>query len=260
MNFFRSVANIFRIAHIAVRELIYERVFYVLLCFSILSVGLSLLLGQMTYAEQYKLTLDFMLAGMQISMILFSIFVGISLFQKELQMGSVSMVLSKPISRTTFLLGKFLGQVVVQIGVTSAMALVTIGICSAFQSVEVVPILQTALMIIYEVTIITAVTYLFAVNAGGMTTAVVTLCFFSVGHMRETVSKNLNPSSTVVWIWRGVRNIFPDLEAFNIKAMAAYGITVAPADMAWATLYAACCVVFYLILAAICFSRKDILT
>ena len=59
--------NLMRIAWIAIRELLYERVFYVLVSFAAVSLGLSLLLGQMTYAEQYKLTLDFMLAGIEIS-------------------------------------------------------------------------------------------------------------------------------------------------------------------------------------------------
>ena len=54
------IANI---AWIAIRELLYEKVFYVLVLFCVMALGLSLLLGQLTYAEQAKLTLDFMLAG-----------------------------------------------------------------------------------------------------------------------------------------------------------------------------------------------------
>jgi len=104
------------ISWIAVRELIYERVFHLLFSFVGLALILSILLGQLTYGEQTKLTIDFMLGSAHIAVILFSIFMGISLFQRELQMGSISMLLSKPVSRTSFLAGKYLGQILVQLG------------------------------------------------------------------------------------------------------------------------------------------------
>ena len=167
MSVFQPVVRSTRIAWIAVRELFYERVFYILLTFAVASLGASLMLGQLTYAEQAKLTLDFMLGGMQLSMILFSVFMGISLFQRELTLGSVSMVLSKPISRGTFLLGKFLGQLTVQTLVISAMALMTLAVSAAnSETVPVAAILQTVILILFEVSVVTAVTYFFAVNAG----------------------------------------------------------------------------------------------
>jgi len=252
--------KLFLIAWVAVRELLYERVFYVLLSFSVLSLGLSLLLGQMTYAEQYKLTLDFMLAGIQLSMFLFSIFVGIGLFQREMALGSVSMVLSKPVSRTTFLLGKFLGQCIVQLAVCIAMTVVTLAICSNYDDISYKSVIQTVLLIYYEITLLTAITYFFAVNSGAITTAVVTICMFCVGHLRESVTQNMQSASVYYNISRLAKNVVPDLEMFNMKAFAAYGYTISLTEMGWATIYAICCVTFFLTIASVTFSRKDILT
>jgi Cu-processing system permease protein len=252
--------NLIRIAWIAIRELLYERVFYVLVSFALLSLGLSLLLGQMTYAEQYKLTLDFMLAGIEISMALFSIFMGISLFQREISLGSVSMVLSKPIARHTFLLGKYLGQILVQLAVTAAMVAVTISMTIYHEQSVVAPILQAAIMIFFEVAVLTAITYFFAVNAGAITTAVVTLCLFALGHLRDSVSKNLGGEFSVQTVWRLAKTMIPDLELFNMKGLASYGYGITGGELGWAALYAACCVCFFLVLASVTFSRKDILT
>jgi ABC-type transport system involved in multi-copper enzyme maturation permease subunit len=252
--------NMLRIAWIAVRELLYERVFYVLVCFACGSLGLSLLLGQMTYTEQYKLTLDFMLAGIEISMALFSVFMGISLFQKEIALGSVSLVLSKPIARPTFLLGKYLGQILVQFVVTAAMVGVTIGMTAFHEQAVLTPIIQSALMIFFEITVLTAITYFFAVNSGAITTAVVTLCLFALGHLRESVSKNLGSDYGVQGIWRFTKTILPDLELFNMKGLASYGFGITARELGWASLYALCCVSFFLIMASVTFSRKDILT
>jgi Cu-processing system permease protein len=250
--------NALRIAGVAARELLYERVFYIFLSFSLLSLGLSLMLGQMTYAEQAKLTLDFMLAGIQISMTLFSVFVGISLFQKELQTGSVSMVLSKPISRATFLLGKYLGQIIVQFAVILAMAVFTFFIVRGYGIFSAKSIFQAVFLISLEVTLLTAVTYFFAVNSGSMTTAIVTLCIFGLGHMRGNFSKFLGGAQ--MSIWNVAQGLIPDLEVFNMKPLASYGLTVGSHELGWAFGYAIICIIFFIAMAIICFNEKDILT
>lgn len=255
------MSHVFRIAAIAVKELVYERVFYILLGFVALSLGLSLLLGQMTYAEQSKLTLDFMLAGMEIAMTLFSVFMGISLFHRELTLGSVSLILSKPISRASFLGGKFLGQTTVQWIVIMAMALITSTVISSFgANTAHWPIFQSAILIAFEMMIVTAITYFFAVNAGGITTAGVTLCLFALGHLRGPIAKNLGSQGNESWVWYLTRGLLPDLEIFNMKALASYGYSLGWVEFGWAALYAIFCTGFYLILAMVCFNSKDILT
>jgi len=217
------MSQILRIAWIAVRELIYERVFYVLLMFAGMALGLSMMLGQLTYAQQSKLTLDFMLAGIQISMVLFCVFMGIGLFKKELTLGSVSMVLSKPIGRSTFLLGKFFGQIFVQFVVILVMILTTILIASPETESGVLSLVQTSILIFFEVTILTAITYFFAVNAGGITTAVVTLSIFCLGHLQGSIAHNIRPEYKSYTVWKIAQGMIPNLEIFNMKSLASYG-------------------------------------
>jgi len=252
--------NILRIAWIAVRELLYERVFYILLCFAILALGLSLLLGQMTYIEQYKLTVDFMVSAAEISMVLFSIFAGIALFQRELTMGSVSMTLAKPISRTTFLLGKFVGQSLVQMAMVGGMLALTLLVTSAFRHPDVGAMAQTFWLIGLESIVLTSLCYFFAVNSGATTTAIISLCFFGLGHLRESITENADHGSATFQIWRVVKNLIPDLEVFNTKALASYGITISSAELGWALVYCFVCVTFFLIMSALTFNMKDIPT
>lgn len=249
---------ILRIAWITIRELLYERVFYLLLSFAILSLGVSLLLGQMTYSENLKFILDFMLAGIQISMILFSVFMGISLFHRELHAGSIFMVLSKPISRASFIIGKFLGQIVVQMGVILAMGLLTLLICSQYQgSFSTMALTQTIFMIGLEASILAALTYLLAVNAGGVTSAVIVLCLFVLGHSQGTINSNITGSDSTT-IWKFTKALIPNLEIFNMKAFASYGLTIAWNEVGLAFIYATCCITLYLLAAILCFNQKDI--
>lgn len=247
------------IAWIAVRELLYERVFYLLLCFAVLSLGASLLLGQLTYAEQAKLTLDFMLAGTQIAMAIFSVFMGISLFHRELTLGSVSMVLSKPVSRATFLVGKFIGQSIVQLGVTLGMGLVTIAIVLPLNAaLSAVAIFQAVLLIYLEVTVLTAAVYFFAVNAGAITAGVAAGCVFLIGHFREDApaGRDLAEMGT----WQFLKTFLPNFELFNMKDIATYGITLSVGQIGWVGLYGLIATACFLFAACLCFERKDILT
>lgn len=247
-----------RIAWIAVRELVHERFFYLLAAFAIASFGFSLLLGQMTYAEQSKLTLDFMLGTTHGILVLFAIFMGVSLFQRELQSGSISMILSKPISRASFLLGKFLGQIGVQAIMAAIMATLTIAFCSRLS--EDVPIgacIQTVTLLYLESVVLTALTYTFAVFTGTLTTALITVALFCLGHLRGMVQSALTANSAAS---RLTRVLIPDLETFNTKSLASYGQTLGAADFQWAIGYAAVCLTLYLTLAIFGFSRKDIAT
>jgi len=247
-----------QISWIAIRELIYEKVFYMLFSFVGLALLLGILLGQLTFGEQAKLTLDFMLGCTHISMILFSIFMGISLFQRELQMGSVSMLLSKPISRTSFLLGKYLGQIAVQLGVIVAITLVTVLSCLRFETVNYWAVCQAILLMFFETCIITAVTYFFSVNTGGILAAMATFVVFALGHYSTVSTRKVASESKplVEALW----SVIPNLEVFNLKTYASYGITISLKEIALSSAYALLCSIMFLILASLTFERKDILT
>ena len=246
------------IAWIAVRELIYERVFYLLFSFVGLALALSMLLGQLTYGEQTKLTIDFMLGGAHLAMVLFSIFMGISLFQRELQMGSISMLLSKPVSRSSFLIGKFLGQIFVQFGVMISITGIICLTLARFEEVQYLPVLQAILLIFFESCVITAITYFFAVNAGGITTAVATVAMFIMGHY--SFNGNRTPASSPNPVKEILTAVIPDLEVFNLKTYASYGITISQTEVGLSSAYAFVFVLMFLVLAIVTFNKKDILT
>lgn len=250
----------FKISGIAIRELLYEKAFYLLVAFTLASLGLSLLLGQMTYVERGKLTLDFMIGSSQLSMVLFSIFMGVSLFQRELTLGSIAMILSKPIPRRSFLVGKFIGQTVVQWFLLFAMSLVTYGICLWVQHTpSVVSLAQTFLLIALEIAILNSIVYVFAVNSGALITSLGSILIFYLGHFRSGASQKMGAAHSNP-AWQIARTFIPDLEIFNMKALASYGLTIDYSQLGWSALYAAICIVFYLSVAILCFSRKDILT
>ncbi len=241
----------------AIRELLYERVFYILIAFSAVALVLSYLLGQLTYTEQNKLTLDFMLGGIELSMVLFSIFMGISLFQRELVLGTVALVLSKPISRGTFLIGKFLGQLVVQMALIACMSVLAYAMGGA--QVGTAAVFQFFIATALKISILTSITYLFAVNTGAIISALGTFLLYTLGHLIENVTLSIkDPEQIVLWKW--IQFFVPSFESLNLKNLVSYNVLIPWHEVGVLMVYGLFMTGIYLSLAVFCFNERDIPT
>lgn len=248
------------IALITVKELLHEKVFYILGAFSVLALFVSLLLGDLTYAEQSKLTLDFLLAGTQITTLLFSVFMGITLLHRELNLGWIAMVLSKPVTRTQFLFGKFLGQIVIQGLVIVFMGALTIYLCKMSRIELVYPsLIQSLLLTFFEGVIMSTVVYFFAVNLGALLAAATSLVVFALGNLTDGALANTS-SGKGSMLWEIIQYVIPNLRILNMKTLASYGLMLDWKLVGILALYTIVCSCMYFILASLCFSKRDIFT
>src|SRR3982751_374393 len=93
------------------REAGRDKVLYNLVLFAILLMGGSYLIGQLTAGQDVKMIKDLGLAATSIFGLFIAVFIGIGLVSKEVERRSIYSVLSKPITRSQLLLGKYLGLV-----------------------------------------------------------------------------------------------------------------------------------------------------
>jgi ABC-type transport system involved in multi-copper enzyme maturation permease subunit len=247
------------IAWMTIRELLFEKVFYILLAFIFVAIALSTLLGQLTYAEQSKLTIDFMLGGIEITLTVFSIFVGLFLFQREYSSGSIFITLSKPLPRYRFLLGKFVGQMAVAVAIAIILTVVLLASISRLGEAFSTPaLLQCVALILLQMGILTAITYLFTVLSRGLFPAVATATLFILGKYYtdiETIFKK--GGSYFLWV---LLRLVPNLSALNTKQLASYGVRLPVTEWGWLAGYAFLCMAFYLFAASLCFENRDLQT
>src|SRR5687767_12585088 len=74
-------------------------------------MAISYLISQLTARQDLKIIKDLGLAALSIFGLVITVFIGISLVSKEVERRSVYSLLSKPVTREEFLLGKYLGLV-----------------------------------------------------------------------------------------------------------------------------------------------------
>ncbi len=106
-----SPLRIRAIAANTMREAIRNKVLYTLLFFAILLIATGVLLSTLSYIERERILQDVGLAAIRLFGAAIAIFLGVGLIHKEVDRRTIYTILSKPISRAEFLLGKYLGLV-----------------------------------------------------------------------------------------------------------------------------------------------------
>lgn len=122
---------IFIIATNTFREFIRDRILYGILVISAFFLLLSLILAELSYTEQTRITLDLGLAGLELSLIILSIFLGSTIIFREIEKQTVFTLLIRPITRGQFLIGKFLGLFCIIIVALCLLSLMLLGILLA---------------------------------------------------------------------------------------------------------------------------------
>src|SRR3984893_10351549 len=101
-----------RIAHIATntfREAVRDRVLYNLIAFALLMSGAAILVGQISIGIERLVVFNLGLSAVSLFGVIISIFIGIGLVSKEIDKRTLYTVLSRPVRRWEFIVGKFLG-------------------------------------------------------------------------------------------------------------------------------------------------------
>ena len=104
-----SLIRIWAIATNGFREVIRDRILYLIGLFALLMIAAAQLLPQVAATTENKILLDFGLASASFLGVIVAIFVGTSLINKEIEKRTVLVLIPKPVSRAEFIIGKHLG-------------------------------------------------------------------------------------------------------------------------------------------------------
>ncbi|MDP6244120.1 MAG: ABC transporter permease subunit, partial [Myxococcota bacterium] len=99
------------IATNTLREAIRNRLLYVLLFFAVSLMCAGIFLSALAYVEGERVLQNVGLGATRIFSVVIAIFVGVNLIHRDVERRTVYTILSKPLTRTEFLLGKFAGLV-----------------------------------------------------------------------------------------------------------------------------------------------------
>lgn len=228
----------------------------------LLAIGLVLLayaISRLTIVEPQKILLDFGLAAVSLSGILVSIFLGISSVSREIELKAIYTVLSKPISRSDYLLGKYLGCTVVILIVHLIMG-VALGLLVAAMGTGLPnSFLSCNYLMLLESLLILAIALFSSIFSSTVLATSFTIGMFLIGRsayiLHTLAARNPDPASK--WLLRSMHDILPNLDRFNIREVTAYSKHY-PAEMLMqSSLYFLSYAGVFLLLSSRLFKRRD---
>lgn len=234
-----------RIVHIAAntfREAVRDRVLYNLLAFALLMSGAAILVGQISIDIERLVVINLGLTAVSLFGIVIAIFIGIGLVSKEIEKRTLYTVLSRPVRRWEFIVGKFFGlagTLVVNtffmaIGVFAALFYVSHKVQSADSY-----LLVALYFIILEFLIITALAMLFSSFSSPLLSAVFAFSLFIIGTFAEDLRGFASLTHGVTrWLATGAAYLVPNFSALNVISSVAHEHPVAGQLIAYNTAYA----------------------
>jgi ABC-type transport system involved in multi-copper enzyme maturation permease subunit len=242
------------VALITFKEGIKNRVILGIFIIALLLFTATTLITTLFMRDIVKVAVDLSLSTVSFTGLLTLFFVGVNLFSKDIDKRTIYMVISRPISRSQYLVGKFLGllllalTVEVLLGALSALPVIVSKrfyyYAEARFSWDV--FFLAVIYIFFELAIVSSIiTFYASLTSNSFMTLVLALATYLIGESTEGV-RSLLTSGTEVQAASPVLStlvniayyVFPNLSAFDLKTQAAHGLPVSAAYMSWTALYA----------------------
>lgn len=122
-----------RIVAIAIntfREAVRDRILYGVMAFATLVLVFTLALAELSLGESRRVVLDVGLGSISLFSVVVAIFLGSSLLYREIESKTLYVILSKPVRRAEFLLGKYFGILLTALTFVALMGAVQLWVTS----------------------------------------------------------------------------------------------------------------------------------
>lgn len=111
------------LAMVTIKQALRDKIIFGVVVFAVIIFLVASLFGSVSIGDTVRVIKDFGLFSISLMSVLYTVVAGASLLHAELSRKTIYNIMSKPIRRWQFILGKFFGLVVVSITLTFLMAL-----------------------------------------------------------------------------------------------------------------------------------------
>ena len=257
------MTNVWTVASNTFREAVRDRVLYNLVFFALLMMAAAILVGQISIGIEQSVIVSLGLTAISVIGIFISVFIGVGLVSKEMDKRTLYALLSKPVERWQFLLGKFAGLVMTLTVNTAAMAVGLYAVLWVVKHSFVKGdwyLLVAVYLILLKLALIVALAMLFSCFTTPFLAILFTVGLYLAGiyaeDLRTMQAVDLNPAT--MKMLRGISYLLPNFENFNVMGAVAHGRRV-PGILVWQdTWYAILYGAIVLAGAAMVFSRRNL--
>lgn len=255
-------SRVFNIAFNTFREAVRDRVLYNLVAFALLMTGAAILVGQISIEIERLVVVNLGLTAVSLFGMVIAIFIGIGLVSKEIEKRTLYTVLSRPVRRWEFIVGKFFGlagtlivnSVCMAVGVFAALFYVS----RHFQSGDGW-VLVGLYFIILQFLIVTSLTLLFSSFSSPLLSAVFAFSLFVIGSFSEDLRGFASMTRGISkWLATAAAYLVPNFSALNVISSVAHQNSVSGQLIVYNTAYALFYATMALSGAVLIFERRNL--
>lgn len=240
------------------REAIRDKILYAILFFAMLMMMAALVLGEMSLGHPVKVTTDMGLTAISLFGVLIAIFTGVSLVHKEIDKRTIYTIISKPINRYQFILGKYLGMVLTAlVQIVTLTAVFTLLILYQQQYIDF-NIYLAVFLYWMEIMLVISVALFCSSFTTPFFSGLFTFFIFLFGRLMPDIY--LVISKTEDQVVRGLlkaTTILPNLSLLNVGNRVVHGELISTTDVLVNSAFALSYIAGFLFLAIVFFSRRD---
>ena len=222
-----SLSRVWAIAETTFTEAVRQKVYNILIVFALIVIASASFFSQFGTEEQLKFMKDFCLGAVSVFGTMIAIIGTALLLPSEVENRTIYTILSKPVRRFEFLLGKYMGSVLL-IFVSLLLMSIMFGAALAFKEQRMVSALhqqssgvplteeqkqEAALLILVKLALLAAITLLVSTFSTSMIfNVIVAVMVLIAGHLVGSAREMWGDSAVVRWLLA----IVPDLGSFNV--------------------------------------------
>lgn len=216
--------NILTVSKYTFLEVYRSKVMMSIFFLAITLVVVTYIASEFTYGAPAKIALDFGLGIISLSNLGMAIFIGATLISKEVEQRTLYMILSKPISRVSFLLGKILGLSTVLIINTTILTILTLSIYNFYGGKVQGLMIWASYFSFIEAFIVLLFAILFSLLANTAMSVIYSIMVFVSGHAIGETSKILFTKANIFYsgMIKIAYIIFPNFYKINLKDFVIY--------------------------------------
>jgi Cu-processing system permease protein len=237
------MGRIVSIAFGAFKESVRERVLYNLIVFAFLMIAAAILLGSISVGVEEIILVNLGLAAISVIGLLMAIFIGIGLVSKEIERRTIYNILSKPVSRAEFILGKYAGLLLTLL-VNTAIMTAGFYLALAFEKKGLalgdLSLLVAVYFILLQLAIVVGVAVFFSCISTPILSAVFTFSLFVIGNLSSDI-RWFGQQSQSLWLEKATSALYyllPNFSNFNVISQVAHGVRIPGLLVAANTCYA----------------------
>ena len=206
------------IAKQTLEDMLRRKILLILLIVAVAMIALGPSVGFLSPRESSVILRSLGLAVILIAGLLITILAGIQVIPTEIERRTIYTVLSKPVQRYEFVLGKFLGGLSTVFVMILAMGIVFLGVLTWQEHKFAPDMMKGVIMTFFQMMLLGAMAIFFSTFATPVVNFFLSFGIFMVGNMSvvtESLTKNQNPATKI--LASIVHFLIPNFGNFNIQ-------------------------------------------